>query len=209
VSEVTEVAASRRSRFTAEREVELYEAVLELLGEVGYDGLTMDAVAARTRTSKATLYRQWGGKVELVVEAVRHKKAGVLGKVDTGSLRGDFDALLAHATESSMSETSSLMRGLAMAMHRHPDLGRVFRERILEAELDAFHRVLRRAVDRGEIHAASPALDHAAHMLVGALIARGLLDDLPPSRAYLRSYLDAVVLPVLLAVPPPRTSESV
>jgi hypothetical protein len=46
-------------------------------------------------------------------------------------------------------------------------------------------------------------------MLVGALIARGLLDDLPPSRAYLRSYLDAVVLPVLLAVPPPRTSESV
>lgn len=109
---MAEVATSRRSRFTAEREVELYETVLELLGEVGYDGLTMDAVAARTRTSKATLYRQWGGKVELVVEAMRHKQAGVVCEVDTGSLRGDFEALLAHGDEPAMEETSLLMRGL-------------------------------------------------------------------------------------------------
>ncbi|MEU1270247.1 TetR/AcrR family transcriptional regulator [Streptomyces sp. NPDC005799] len=203
---MTEVAASRRSRFTAERESALYETVLELLGEVGYDGLTMDAVATRTRTSKATLYRQWGGKVELVVEAMRHKRSGVVADVDTGSLREDFDVLLDRAAESSMEETSSLMRGLAVAMHRHPDLGRVFRERILNVELEAFQRVLRHAVDRGEINADNPALDHAAHMLLGALVARGLLEDLPPTRAFLRAYVDAVVLPVLLAPPPSRNS---
>ncbi len=55
-----------RSRLTPEREAELYAAVLDLLREVGYDALTMDAVAARTRASKATLYRQWQGKPELV-----------------------------------------------------------------------------------------------------------------------------------------------
>ncbi len=49
-----------RSRLTPERESELYAAVLDLLREVGYDALTMDAVAARTHSSKATLYRQWG-----------------------------------------------------------------------------------------------------------------------------------------------------
>jgi AcrR family transcriptional regulator len=201
---VTEVTASRRSRFTAKRESELYETVLELLGEVGYDGLTMDAVATRTRTSKATLYRQWGGKVELVVEAMRHKRSGVVADVDTGSLREDLDVLLDRAAESSMEETSSLMRGLAVAMHRHPDLGRVFRERILNVELEAFQRVLRHAVDRGEIHADNPAPNHAAHMLLGALVARGLLEDLPPTRAFLRAYVDAVVLPVLLAPPPSR-----
>ena len=203
---MTEVAASRRSRFTAERESELYETVLELLGEVGYDGLTMDAVAARTRTSKATLYRQWGGKVELVVEAMRHKRPGVVADVDTGSLQEDFDVLLDRAAEDTMEETSSLMRGLAVAMHRHTDLGRVFRERILDVELDAFQQVLRHAVDRGEIHADNRALDHAAHMLLGALVARGLLEDLPPTRAFLRAYVDAVVLPVLLAPPPSRNS---
>ncbi|MGO4429316.1 TetR family transcriptional regulator, partial [Streptomyces sp. MCAF7] len=47
----------RRSRLSPERESELYEAVMGLLTEVGYDALTMDAVAARTHSSKATLYR--------------------------------------------------------------------------------------------------------------------------------------------------------
>ena len=51
VKSVTEVAAARRTRITPEREAELYEAVLDLLREVGYDALTMDAVAARTRSS--------------------------------------------------------------------------------------------------------------------------------------------------------------
>ena len=59
---VTEVDHGTRSRLTPEREAELYAAVLDLLREVGYDALTMDAVAARTRSSKATLYRQWGSK---------------------------------------------------------------------------------------------------------------------------------------------------
>ncbi|MFJ9901858.1 TetR/AcrR family transcriptional regulator [Streptomyces sp. NPDC101152] len=196
---MTEVAAARRSRFTAERAAELYAAVRELLGEVGYDGLTMDAVAARTRTSKATLYRQWGGKVELVVEAMRHTKATSAVDLDTGSLRGDLDALLAHDNESSMEETSSLMRGLAMAMHHHPDLRRVFIERIVEPESEEFRRIMRRAVDRGEIRADNPALDHVLHMMVGAIVARGLLENLPPTREFLRGYVDAVLLPVLAA----------
>ena len=60
---MTEAATVRRSRITPEREAELYRAVLDLLREVGYDALTMDAVAARTKSSKATLYRQWGAEV--------------------------------------------------------------------------------------------------------------------------------------------------
>lgn len=66
-----EEVASRRSRITPEREAELHGAVLDLLREVGYEALTMDAVAARTKSSKATLYRQWGSKPELVAKALR------------------------------------------------------------------------------------------------------------------------------------------
>ncbi|MDN0200145.1 TetR/AcrR family transcriptional regulator [Streptomyces sp. S.PNR 29] len=194
---MTEVAAPRRGRITPEREAEVYSAVLDVLREVGYDGLTMDGVAARTHSSKATLYRQWGGKAELVVRAMRHTKPGSSADVDTGSLRGDFHALLSRGDESAMEQTSSLMRGLAMAMHHNPDLMRVFREQLVEPEMDDCRRVAQRAVDRGEVRADNPALDYVAHMLIGALVARTVIDNRPPTRAFFRSYLDAVVLPVL------------
>ena len=51
-----------RPRVEGERELEILEATLEVLGDVGYDRLTMDAVATRAKASKATLYRRWNGK---------------------------------------------------------------------------------------------------------------------------------------------------
>ncbi|AQS69160.1 TetR/AcrR family transcriptional regulator [Streptomyces pactum] len=199
---MAEVTSARRSRITPEREAELYEAVLDLLREVGYDALTMDAVAARTRSSKATLYRQWGGKPELVVKAIRHGKPGEIGEVDTGTLRGDLHALMAREDDCTMAQNSALMRGVAMAIHQNPDLRQAFREQLVEPEMAEFRRLLQRAIDRGEIRADCPALDFLVHMLVGGFATRTLLDDQPPTRAFLTSYIDAVILPAL-GVPTP------
>ncbi|MEU9212015.1 TetR/AcrR family transcriptional regulator [Streptomyces sp. NPDC048415] len=193
---MAEVATARRSRITPEREAQLYAAVLDLLREVGYDALTMDAVAARTRSSKATLYRQWGGKAELVARAMRHHKRAHVA-ADTGSLRGDFHALVSREDDCHMEQNSALMRGLAMAMHANPDLLRAFRELIIEPEIEDMRLVLRRAVDRGEIRPDNPAMDYVMHMLIGAFAARTLIDELPPTQAFLTSYIDAVVLPAL------------
>ncbi|MEU6226301.1 TetR/AcrR family transcriptional regulator [Streptomyces sp. NPDC047042] len=196
---MTEVATARRSRITPEREAELYAATLDLLREVGYEALTMDAVAARTKSSKATLYRQWGGKAELVARAMRHFKPGgnALGEIDTGSLRGDFQALLLRDDDCTMQQNSALMRALGVAAHANPDLLQALRELLIEPELAEFNKVLQRGIDRGEISADNPALAYVMHMMVGGFIARTLIDELPPTQAYLRSYLDAVVLPAL------------
>ncbi|MFG2354502.1 TetR/AcrR family transcriptional regulator [Streptomyces sp. NPDC048521] len=191
------VATARRSRITPEREAELYEAVLDLLREVGYDALTMDAVAARTRSSKATLYRQWGGKAELVARAVRHNKPVKVGEIDTGSLKGDLHALTLRADDCEMEQNAALMRGLAMAMHGNPDLLKAFREHLIEPELSEFRHVLQRAVDRGEVRADNPATGFVVHMMIGAFAARTLIDEQPPTQAFLLSYIDAVVLPAL------------
>ncbi|MFJ8083664.1 TetR/AcrR family transcriptional regulator [Streptomyces sp. NPDC096205] len=194
---MAEVATPRRSRITPERAAELYEAVLDLLREVGYDALTMDAVAARTRSSKATLYRQWGGKAELVVKALRHSKPGNVGEIDTGSLRGDLHALVTMDDDCTMEQNSALMRGIAMAIHQNADLRQAFQEQLIEPEMAEFQRVLQRAVDRGEVRPDCPALDFMLHMMVGGFVTRALLDDRPPTQEFLISYVDAVVLPAL------------
>jgi AcrR family transcriptional regulator len=194
---MTEVATARRSRITPEREAELYAAVLDLLREVGYDALTMDAVAARTKSSKATLYRQWGGKAELVVRAMRHSKPGRATDVDTGSLRGDMHAIVVREDDCRMEQNSALMRGLAMATHNNPDLLRAFRELMVEPEMEEFRIIMQRAVDRGEVRADCPALEYVVHMMIGAFATRTIIEDEPPTQAYLTSYIDAVVLPAL------------
>ncbi|MER6996870.1 TetR/AcrR family transcriptional regulator [Streptomyces sp. NPDC000410] len=186
-----------RSRLTPEREAELYGAVLDLLREVGYDAVTMDAIAARTRSSKATLYRQWGGKPELVARALRHDKPVMLGEIDTGSLRGDFHAMVDAADDCRMDRDSALMRGLAHAVHNNPELHAALRELLIEPEVIGLDRLLQRAVERGEVSADRPALKYVSHMLVGAFVARQLIEDKNADREFLSDYLDAVVLPAL------------
>lgn len=189
-------ARARRSRLTPEREGELYEAVVQLLGEVGYDALTMDAVAARTHSSKATLYRQWKSKPQLVASALRHTKPVSLEDIDTGSLRGDLYEVV-RCSGSARERDAALMRGLAQAIHTHPDLHQALRELLFHPETAALDVLLRRAVDRGEVAPDRPALNYVMHMMCGALIARSLIDGEEPDVAYLSEYIDAVVLPAL------------
>jgi AcrR family transcriptional regulator len=191
------MSTTTRTRLTPEREAELYAAVLDLLREVGYDALTMDAIAARTRSSKATLYRQWGGKAKLVVRALRHQKPLHLGDIDTGSLRGDLHALARCQDDCQMEQDSALMRALAMAVHANPDLLHAFRELLIEPELEELRPMLQRAVDRGEIRADNPAIGYVLHMMVGAFAARTMIEGEPPTQEFLISYTDAVVLPAL------------
>ena len=80
-----------RPRVEGEREREILAATLAVLADVGYDRLTMDAVATAARASKATLYRRWQGKAALVVDALASQKHPV-AEPDTGSLRDDLVA---------------------------------------------------------------------------------------------------------------------
>ena len=81
--------AETRPRVEGDREVEILEATLAVLGDVGYDRLTMDAVATRAKASKATLYRRWNTKAALVIDAIWSQKGPPIVP-DTGSLRQDL-----------------------------------------------------------------------------------------------------------------------
>jgi AcrR family transcriptional regulator len=189
--------AARRTRLTPERERELYEAVVELLREVGYEALTMDAVAARTHSSKATLYRQWKGKPELVATALRHHKPVSPAEIDTGSLRTDLHELIRRHGESLIKRDQELFRGLAHAAFQNEDLFRALRELLIEPELASFRVLVQRAVDRGELAADNPARDFFPHMLFGGALARPIIEGIDPDPEYNPRYVDAVVVPAL------------
>ena len=193
----TETTRTRRSRLTPTREAELYTSVLDLLREVGYDSLTMEAVATRTRCSKATLYRQWTGKPQLVAQALRHEKPVALAGIDTGSLRGDFAAVVDQMSTARMEQDTALLRGLLHAVHAHADLLNALRELFVVPELNSLAEMLGHAVERGEVSADAPALPFVPHTLVGLLIAHQLAEDRPADPAFVRDYIDAVVLPAL------------
>ena len=94
------VRTATRPRIEGEREVAIFDATLRLLATSGYDRLTMDAVAADAKASKATLYRRWQTKADLVVDSLVWLKSCMPHDIpDTGSLRGDVLALLTEANK--------------------------------------------------------------------------------------------------------------
>ncbi|MGW8848814.1 TetR/AcrR family transcriptional regulator [Streptomyces xiamenensis] len=196
----TSTRRTARSKITPEREAELYEAVLELLRERGYEALTMDAIAARTRSSKATLYRQWGTKGQLVIAALRHGKPFDIEDIDTGTLAGDLREMT-RRTGKAAGEDTELLQAITHAARQDEDLRLAMREMLIRPENEVLERALARGAERGEVDPGNPALGYVVHALLGALLARPLIEDDYADGPYLEHFLDSVVLPALLLRP--------
>jgi AcrR family transcriptional regulator len=134
----------------ASRDVALRAAALELLAEIGYDRLTIDSVAARAHASKTTIYRRWSGKAELIVDALNCLKES-LPVPDTGSLRGDLEAIAHVSAATDNRFDAQLMIGLITALARDAELRRVVRARLIDPGHSDLKQVFARAVARGEI----------------------------------------------------------
>ena len=129
----------------------IVRATLDLLIEVGYGALTMEAVRTRAGVGKATIYRRWSSKEELVRDAIVYLHDD-FDTPDTGSLRGDY-AALATAVRASASRGGAAMlmpRLLGESVH-DPELFAIFRANLVEPRRAALRSVLERAVARGEI----------------------------------------------------------
>ncbi len=148
---------TRRPRVEGARENEVLDAAVEVLAEVGYDRLTMDQVALAAHASKATLYRRWSTKAELVVDAVSRAK-GLPGPEvpDTGSLRGDLMALACGPAGMTDRLPMSVLGGLLTALHTDAELSAAWRQRFLAPRMAVTLTVFDRAARRGEV---DPDLD--------------------------------------------------
>ncbi|ONK12198.1 TetR/AcrR family transcriptional regulator [Streptomyces sp. MP131-18] len=182
---------------TEEREAEVLATVVDVLRETGYEALTMDAIAARARCGKATLYRQWHSKPRLVAAALHAHRPTRIDGVDTGSLRGDLHDLFVRASEQAQQDTA-LIAGLARATLDAPELARALRETLVEPEIAEFTIFIDRAIERGELTGRPAAMDFLPQMVLAAVLTRPLIEDEFADADYLIRYLDSALLPALL-----------
>jgi AcrR family transcriptional regulator len=171
----------------------IVEATLALLAEGGYGAMTMEAVAARAGVGKATLYRRYSGKEQLVVDAV----ATLTEPPDpvTGvSVRDELVALLdAMRRRSTSSLPGRVFPRLVGASVDNPELMARYREQVIEPRRRRFAAVLRRGVEEGLLR---PGLDveHAIDLLVGPMAYRNMVrSDAPPPAGLAERIVDDVL----------------
>lgn len=142
------------TKLDPEREQAILGATLDVLAETGYEALRLDAVAARAKASKATLYRHWPGKAELVVDAIQcYEQADLVKGADTGTLRGDLLAALTGIRDMLTGHLGQLMAGLLAALQKDADLATAVRTSMVEDKQQVTRHMLDRAIARGELPA--------------------------------------------------------
>ncbi|MEU6576372.1 TetR/AcrR family transcriptional regulator [Streptomyces sp. NPDC046805] len=145
-------AASLRRR-GAVLERAILEAALEQLSTVGWNGLTMEGVAAGAQTGKAALYRRWSSKEDLVADALQAGLPRLGGAPDRGTVREDLLTLCRQARDAMFSRTGFALRAVihecdpVQAERFH---GVIF-EGVVEPMIGLLCEVITRGIERGEV----------------------------------------------------------
>lgn len=171
-------------------------AAVAEISEVGYDSMSMEAVAARAHTGKAALYRRWSAKEDLAVEALQCLLPPCGEMPETGSVRGDLIELLGRMAAVMTSPAGLAMQSLMGSQQCGPDMIQTVHGRVIEPRKQMMLGVLRRGAERGEVR------PDAVTMLVAevgpALIVQRILGEGPPvGRAFVEEIVDQVVMPLL------------
>ena len=152
-------------------------AVRKLLLKDGYSNLTIEAVAQEAGVSKATIYRWWKTKGELVLEAAEQEIA--IGTVpDTGDSRADMDAAIGQLIDTFTRPLASIVIFAAITTGgSDPKMAQIFRDRFVYPWRVSAFEALERARGRGEISAED--LHFLLDMIVGTVFQRTLVVKVP------------------------------
>jgi AcrR family transcriptional regulator len=171
-------------------------AILRLLADVGYGALTMDAVAAEAGVGKATIYRRWRTKQDLVVDTIAELNRVDAMPPDTGSLEDDLRVMLRSLVGVIRGPVGAATLSLLSTVPHQPALAEAFRAGPVGVWRDAFGEVWARAGARGELH---PGVDVAlaAETTSALIVQRWLLTGDPVDDAYADVVLEKVLLPLM------------
>ena len=187
--------AQSRPRVEGEREQEILDATIDILAEAGYDRLTMDAVAARAKASKATLYRRWNGKAQLVIDALLSEKEP-FSAPDNGSLREDLLGAYCGMGGLTDNRQIAILGSVITAITRDAEFAEAFRRDFIGPKKAASTEIFRRAQERGELKDGLD-LDLISAALPGIVLHRTFLLGDPPTKELIAEVVDQLILPAV------------
>jgi AcrR family transcriptional regulator len=173
-------------------------AILRLLADVGYGSLTMDAVASEAGVGKATIYRRWRTKQDLVVDTISDLNRAEANTPDTGSVEGDLRSMMHQMVGIISGPTGAATLSLLSTIPHQPALAAAFRNGPLAVWRHAFEQIWAHAEQRGEVR---PGLTGSvvAESTSALMVQRWLLTGEPVDEAYADDVLATVVMPLVRA----------
>jgi len=191
----------------AENDRRILDATLEILSAVGYDGLTIEAVARRAEVGRPTVYRRWSTKASLALAAVA-RSSGTPPTPDSGNLRDDLVALQRHQMTLM---NSALFRTVAPALTAHfsvdAQLAQSYVRDFVDLRRSAVCNVLERAAIRGELPSDTD-FDLIYDALTGPLFYRAIARGQRLDRKFVEAIVDLVIHPFPDPQPAPRRRRS-
>ncbi|TDB94153.1 TetR/AcrR family transcriptional regulator [Actinomadura sp. 7K534] len=173
---------SERSRLA------ILDASIALIGELGYDNVSIEAIARRAGVGKQTIYRWWPSKGAVVLEAATHSLDPVVAFPDTGEIVADLRAQLTGIVELiATTGFGATYQGLIAAGQSDPDLLRALFEQIIEPNVSEFSRRITVAQERGEVRADADV--HALRDLLYGVIEYRLLHGMPITPEHIDAFL--------------------
>ena len=165
----------------------ILRATVDLLADEGYGGVTMEGVAALAGVGKATVYRRWASKSDLVVDAISACRESRQQRPDTGSARDDLllfvQGFMHHIRTS---DAGRVMPALVTELARNPELATAFRDGFVQPRRARVLETVRRGVDRGEVRAGvdpEVVADAVVALLMHRFLITGMeIDDGLPER---------------------------
>jgi AcrR family transcriptional regulator len=176
----------------------ILEATIAEIEVAGYAALSIERVAERAKASKASLYRRWPSKVELVMAAIYDLLPDPASTADTGNLRGDLLALLRAAADLLDGPAGMAIRGLVSDALRDSELAAQLRAYTQGRSVAAMRDAIRRAADRGEL---GPGKITTRQVEAGLWVMRFhfLIHGGPVPERVIVEIVDEVMLPLLHA----------
>ncbi|MBE9197934.1 MULTISPECIES: TetR/AcrR family transcriptional regulator [unclassified Nodularia (in: cyanobacteria)] len=137
------------------RSVESHQAILQatlaLLAEIGFDAMSIEAIAARAGVGKTTIYRRYASKEELMADAIENMREEVVIP-NTGNLWGDIDALIENASQITLSPLGrQTVAMIISSASSNSQFAQIYWTKYLQPRRQAFTIVLERAKARNEV----------------------------------------------------------
>jgi AcrR family transcriptional regulator len=173
----------------------LLTVTLRLLQEHGYDRLTVEGVAIAAKASKATIYRRWRSKTELVLAAFIEGTRVEAVPPPSGSLRGDLLQIGASVCAQACLHSNTI-KGVLTEMSHNPALSAAMQHEFVHRRRALIADILTDAAARGEIDVGVIS-DEICDVLPGYLVFRSLISGRPPTDETVRALVDEVLLPSL------------